>query len=60
VLLSHQVREEYRLGYRTSTDGDSIGIPIFGFAINLTIVMLAANGVWFLIRYWRRRSRAAA
>ena len=54
-LLAREVAEEYRLGYRTSTDGDSLGIPVFGFAINLGAVLLVANAVIFVVRAVRRR-----
>jgi len=55
------VQEEYRLGYRTTTDGDSIIIPEAGFTILLlgtVIVTNAVLGLYYLIRRWRT-SRAA-
>ena len=54
-LLTREVAEEYRLGYRTSTDGDSLGIPVFGFAISLGVLLLVANAIIFVVRVVRRR-----
>jgi hypothetical protein len=39
VWIDHEVREERRLGYRTSSDGDTIAIPIAGFALSLVVVL---------------------
>ena len=52
------VQEEYRLGYRTTTDGDSIMIPVAGFTLLLIGTVIVANSVlWLhhLIRRWRHR-----
>jgi hypothetical protein len=53
----HEVQEEYRLGLRTSTGGDSIGIPIAGFTALLVGIVIAANVVLSL--YWLLRRRRA-
>lgn len=54
--LAHQIDEEYRLGLRTCEGGDKIMIPIVGVAFYLAIIMLLANGLYFLVRFvWRRQ-----
>ena len=53
--LVRMVAEEYRLGYRTSTDGDSLGIPLFSFAIALALLFLVTNLVLLALRVARRR-----
>ena len=56
--LGRTVAEQYRLGYRTSTNGDSLGIPLFSFAIELAILLLVSNVVLIAVRVARRpRSR---
>jgi hypothetical protein len=55
VWIDHVVQEEYRLGYRTSSDGDTIAIPIAGFALSLGVVLLAANAIFLVIRLIRQR-----
>jgi len=58
VWIEHAVREEYRLGYRTSTDGDIVAIPIAGFVTSLGVALLAANLVLVVVRLVQfRRSR---
>ena len=47
------VQEEYRLGLRKSTDGDTIAIPIAGFTVLLVGILMAANLV--LLLYWLLR-----
>jgi hypothetical protein len=51
--LPRMVAEEYRTGLRTNTNGDSIGLPLFSFAILLAavLIMLDLAFVGFLI--WR-------
>jgi hypothetical protein len=53
--INRQVREEYRLGYRVSTDGDSISIPIALFAFVVGALIVVGNALWLLIRVVRRR-----
>ena len=43
VWVWHVVDEEYRLGYRTATDGDAIMIPIAGFAMLLAVAIAVGN-----------------
>lgn len=50
VWLNHAVEEEFRLGIRTSADGDSIVIPIGGFAMWLALRLVVVSGMAFLIR----------
>ena len=56
--IAHEVQAEYHLGYRTSTDGDSIGLPIFGFAAFLGLGIVSANAAFFVGRWIWRKSRA--
>lgn len=46
--VNWEVQEEYRLGYRTSTNGDSVAIPIAGFAIRLGVLVAAVNSLLLL------------
>jgi hypothetical protein len=55
VWIDRQVQNEYRLGYRTSSDGDTIAIPIAGFALSFGVVLLAANAIFLVVRLVRRR-----
>jgi hypothetical protein len=55
VWIHRTVQNEYRLGYRTSSDGDTIAIPIAGFALSLGVVLLAVNATFLLMRLIRRR-----
>jgi hypothetical protein len=57
IWIDHEVREEYRLGLRTTTDGDIIAIPIFGFAMVLGITLLGLNTLYFAIRWYVRARR---
>jgi hypothetical protein len=60
IWIDRVVQEEYRLGYRTSSDGDTIAIPIVGFALTFGVVLLAANATVLVVRLvWQRRRRAA-
>ena len=54
--LVRTVAEEYRLGDRTSTGGDSLGIPLFSFAIELGLLLLVTNVVLIAVRVARRRA----
>jgi len=59
--IAREVAEEYRLGYRVSTDGDSISIPIAGFSLNLWSVQLFATLLAVLLHLiLRRRARERA
>lgn len=56
--LAAEVEAEYAAGIRTSSDGDSLGIPLAGFAlINLAFVILVNAGwaAWTIVK--RQRSR---
>jgi hypothetical protein len=56
VWLGHEVQAEYMSGARVSTDGDSIGIPIYGFTrLNLFLVIAInlASGIYVFVK--RRR-----
>ena len=55
VWIDREVQKEYRLGYRTSSDGDTIAIPIAGFAVSLGVVLLAANVIFLVVRLTRQR-----
>jgi hypothetical protein len=59
--ISRSVQEEYHLGLRATTEGDSIGIPIAGFTILLVGIVTIANlilGFYWLIQ-WRRREQSS-
>jgi hypothetical protein len=56
IWIDDAVQEEYRLGYRISTDGDSIAIPIAGFALTFGVGLLAASLVLAVVRVVRRRN----
>lgn len=56
--LPRMVAEEYRTGVRTSTDGDSIGLPVSSFAILLGGVLVVANALAAVVLRRRRRARA--
>ena len=52
--IAREVEEEYRLGYRTGPGGDSLGIPVFGFALILGAIVLVANLIFGLFLWsWR-------
>jgi cytochrome b len=56
VLLRRQIALEYTNGIRVSTDSDSITIPIVGFVVNLTVVLVIVNIAGIaLVRLRRRR-----
>ena len=55
VWIDGAVQKEYRLGYRTSSDGDTIAIPIAGFALSLGVILLAANAIFLVVRLVRQR-----
>jgi len=59
--VRRSVQEEYRLGYRTGTEGDSIAIPVAGFTLLLVSLVIAVNvalGLIWLIRRARKKHRA--
>ena len=56
LLVGYQVQSEHLSGARINTDGDSIGIPVAGFAVVNSIVTLVFNlawGVYGLYKKWR-------
>jgi hypothetical protein len=58
VWLAAEVDAQYTSSARTSTDGDSISLPIAGIAVlNLALVVTAnfALGVYMLIRRYLKR-----
>jgi hypothetical protein len=59
--LIAMVAEEYRSGLRTTTDADSIGLPLGMLALLLGTMVIAGNTILavFLIRR-RRRSLTSA
>ena len=57
--IDYEVREEFRLGYRTDTGRDNIVIPIFGFARLLAEVLIVGNLLILVIRQLRRPARPA-
>ena len=55
IYLYNEVQYQYENGLRTSTDGDSISIPIFGVAIiNLALVVIV-NLVIIVYFYVKKR-----
>ena len=57
VWIEAQVQAEYAAGIRTTTDGDSLGIPVAGFFIvnvAFTLVINFAWAVWVTIKRRRR------
>jgi hypothetical protein len=56
--LATEVDAQYTSGVRTSTDGDSISLPIAGVAVLNFALVVAANlvlGVYFLCRRYLTR-----
>ena len=53
--LDRAVTEEYRTGARTTTDGDSIGLPLGALGLALGALLLALNVAFALVLAWRRR-----
>lgn len=53
--LPRMVAEEYRNGSRTNTNGDSIAIPLFSFALLFGRMLVVANAVVIANFFWRRR-----
>lgn len=58
--ISAEVKWEYANGYRTSTDGDSIGIPIMGFTLMLVVALVLLNAIVFGVLWWRRSRQRRA
>lgn len=54
--VGRMVQDEYRLGLRTSTDGDSLGIPIGGAFLMMLALLLVLNTIIFVV--WRFRHRS--
>jgi len=53
--IAREVQREYASGARVSTDGDSIGIPIFGFTLIVWSALLCVNVAALLVRRVRTR-----
>ena len=56
--LQRYVQWEYSTGARTSTDGDSLGIPIAGFTIFNWQFTIAVNIAWGLYALVKRQRSA--
>jgi len=54
------VKAEYESGARTSTDGDSIFIPVMGVTVAWTFLLLVVGGVTGVVILVRRARRSAA
>ena len=56
------VAEEYRTGARTTTDGDSIGLPLGALAVLLGILVIITNAILAiaLVRKSRQSANRAA
>jgi hypothetical protein len=52
------VRSEYASGARTSTDGDSIFIPVMGVALAWVVLLLGAAAVTGIVLIFRRARRS--
>ena len=57
LYLQAQLAAEYADGTRTTTDGDSIGLPV-GWAFVLVGLILVLLNAVLLVRWWRSRRRA--
>jgi hypothetical protein len=56
--LTAMVADEYRTGARTTTDGDSIGLPLGSLALLLLFVVIVGNAiVAFVLMRRARHSR---
>lgn len=59
--LQREIDEQYRTGVRTSTGGDSLGIPVSEVAIMTVVVLLIINVVaalvWLSMTLWRKWQR---
>jgi hypothetical protein len=62
IWIRREVDYEYATGLRTSTDGDSIVIPIAGFTMLLWFALLVCNAIGLAIYFVaaHRRLRTAA
>lgn len=54
------VRSEYASGERTSTDGDSMIIPVIGVTVAWVIVLLVSVAAVLLVVHVRRARRKSA
>ena len=55
LYLNHQIQYEYSMGWRTTTDGDNIAIPIVGLFMINTIILLTCSGVYFVVKKIRNK-----
>ncbi|MCA1641634.1 MAG: hypothetical protein LC785_06750 [Acidobacteria bacterium] len=55
VYMRRMVDEEYATGMRTSSDGDSMIIPVMGMFIFVLITLLAVNALGAGVYLLRRR-----
>jgi hypothetical protein len=53
--LTAMVADEYRTGLRTTTDGDSIGLPLGALAMLLGALLVIGNAIFTLVLIRRRR-----
>ena len=60
AYFDSMVRAEYESGVRTSTDGDSIIIPVVGVTVAWTLLLLVVAGVTGVVLLIRRARQGAA
>jgi hypothetical protein len=54
IWIRNEVQYEYEMGYRTSTSGDTITIPIVAFTLILWLLLVLINVGIIVIKYLRR------
>jgi hypothetical protein len=59
AYFDSMVKAEYASGARTSTDGDSIFIPVMGVTVAWTFLLLIVGGVTAAVLLIRAARRAA-
>lgn len=46
LWLKHEIAYEYKMGWRTTTDGDSLGIPLAGYIfLNIVVSIVLSVGI---------------
>ena len=60
LWIRYEVQHEYELGYRASTNGDTIAIPIFGFTISLWLLIIIINVGIVVVNKFRRLTRRSS
>jgi len=56
LYLNNEIQYQYETGLRTSTDGDSISIPVFGVAVINTILLGVVNAIILIVSYVKRQN----